>query len=62
SALSQGAWLVLVVFVLLAFEVSLSANVMVDGIRSVVLWISDKAKKLVQAILHPEDPEDQQDA
>ncbi|MCC8098846.1 MAG: cation-translocating P-type ATPase [Clostridiales bacterium] len=62
SALSQGAWLVLVVFVLLAFEVSLSANVMVDGIRSVVLWISDKAKKLVQAILHPEDPEDPQDA
>ncbi len=61
AALSHGAWLVLVVFVLLAFEVSLSANIMVDGIRRMVLWISDKVKKLVQAILHPEEPEDVQD-
>ncbi len=54
AAMSHGAWLVLVVFVLLAFEVSLSANIMVDSIRSMVLWICNKLKSLVQAILHPE--------
>ena len=34
--LSTGAWLVLAVFVLLAFEVSLSANIMVKGIHKIV--------------------------
>ena len=34
--LSTGGWLVLAVFVLLAFEVSLSANIMVGGINKMV--------------------------
>ncbi|MCC8074978.1 MAG: cation-translocating P-type ATPase [Clostridiales bacterium] len=57
SALSHGGWLVLIVFVLLAFEVSLSANIMVDGIRSAVLWVCGKVQGLVKAILHPEEEE-----
>ncbi|MCD8189052.1 MAG: cation-translocating P-type ATPase [Clostridiales bacterium] len=57
AALSHGGWLVLVVFVLLAFEVSLSANLMVDGIRGMVLWVRGKVQGLVRAILRPEEDE-----
>ncbi|MCD7803463.1 MAG: cation-translocating P-type ATPase [Clostridiales bacterium] len=49
SIMSDGAWLVLVVFVLLAFEVSLSANVMVDGIRTAVYWVRDKVLWLLRS-------------
>ncbi len=59
AALSHGGWLVLIVFVLLAFEVSLSANIMVDGIRGAVLWVCGKVQGLVRAILHPQEEDDE---
>ena len=43
--LSTGGWLVLAVFVLLAFEVSLSANIMVDGIHNLVHHIQHPKQK-----------------
>ena len=45
--LSAGGWLVLAVFGLLAFEVSLSANILVSGINRLVHFISSKVKKIV---------------
>ena len=45
--LSTGGWLVLAVFVLLAFEVSLSANVIVDVANKAVRWIQRRSRKLL---------------
>ncbi len=45
--LSMGGWLVLSVFVLLAFEISLSANVMVEGINWVVQRIRGQIKRIM---------------
>ena len=42
--LSTGAWLVLTVFCLLAFEVSLSANVLVDCVNKAVHWLKKKLR------------------
>ena len=47
--LSTGAWLVLAVFVLLAFEVSLSANIMVDGINKGVQVIISRVKRILSS-------------
>ncbi len=44
--LSAGGWLVLAVFVLLAFEVSLSANVIVEGANLAVRWIQKRIRSL----------------
>ena len=44
--LSAGGWLVLAVFVLLAFEVSLSANVIVEGANLAVRWVQKKLRQL----------------
>ena len=44
--LSTGGWLVLAVFVLLAFEVSLSANVIVDVVNKAVRWVQRRSRKL----------------
>ena len=41
---STGAWLVLTVFCLLAFEVSLSANVLVDCVNKAVHWLKKKLR------------------
>jgi cation-transporting ATPase E len=46
--MSAGAWLVLAVFVLLAFEVSLSANIMVNAINRFVQWVIRKVKRILQ--------------
>jgi hypothetical protein len=35
------------VFVLLAFEVSLSANILVNGVRKAVRWVQDKLRHLL---------------
>ncbi len=48
-SLSTGAWLVLAVFVLLAFEVSLSANIMVDAINKAVQAVITRVKRILSA-------------
>lgn len=47
--LSAGGWLVLAVFVLLAFEVSLSANVIVDVVNKAVRWIQRRGRRLLNS-------------
>jgi cation-transporting ATPase E len=44
--MTTGAWLVLAVFVLLAFEVSLSANIMVSAINRAVQWVIRKVRRI----------------
>ncbi len=46
--LSQGAWLVMAVFILLSFEISLSANIMVEAINRQVQKLRRLATHLLQ--------------
>ncbi len=46
-SMDTGAWLILAVFVLLAFEVSLSANIMVDTINKAVQIIISRVKRIL---------------
>ncbi len=52
--LSAGAWLVMAVFLLLSFEISLSANVMVEAVNA---WVQ-RLRHLVRRLMGKEPPED----
>mgnify|MGYP006987575575 CR=1 FL=1 len=47
TAIVRRRRLVLAVFVLLAFEVSLSANVIVDVANKAVRWVQRRSRKLL---------------